>query len=405
MTAADWSSKGFLAVGADPLAMSDVIGRSIFDGPFTWPLMTLRDSAVRHNVAQLARYCADSGVLLAPHAKTTMAPALVRRQIEAGAWGMTVATANQALVVRHFGVERVLLANEILDPRALRRLADEADADPDFDFYCYVDSLAGVRAVVAAAGARPFQVLVELGRAGGRTGCRDISALADVATAAKAAGLQVVGVAGYEGGLPDEAAVRGYLGGVRKAVLALHSAGLLTPGRPPLVTAGGSSWFDVVAEELTRDWPDGFDVTVVLRSGAYIGHDDGFYRAATPYATRLIGAGALRPALRLWAQVLSTPEPGLAITGFGKRDASYDLGLPLPMLVRSGAGPSLPARGLTVTKLDDQHAYLDVSGSSLVVGDLIGFGVSHPCTAFDKWATMPLVDDDEIVLDVLHTYF
>lgn len=99
--------------------------------------------------------------------------------------------------------------------------------------------------------------------------------------------------------------MRGYLGDVRTAVLAMDAAGILRPGRA--LTAGGSSWFDVVADDLTHGWPAGFDVLPVLRSGAYIGHDDGFYATTTPYASRLVGAGGLWPALRLWAQVLSHP--------------------------------------------------------------------------------------------------
>ena len=142
----DWRGQGPLTAATAPLESADVIGTSIFDGPFTWPLMTLRSFAVQHNVAQLARLCADRGVMLAPHTKTTMAPLLIiKLQREAGAWGDTVATVSQALVVRQFGVAKVLLANELVDPRALRRLAAKADADPDFDFYCYVDSVVGVR--------------------------------------------------------------------------------------------------------------------------------------------------------------------------------------------------------------------------------------------------------------------
>ncbi|MDQ1709140.1 MAG: hypothetical protein QOG49_525 [Frankiaceae bacterium] len=400
-----WRTKGLLTGPAGVLKAHDVIGTSIFDGPLTWPLLTLRDSALRHNVAQLAEFCRQRNVQLAPHAKTTMSPELVRRQLEAGAWGVTVATAHQALVAREWDARRILLANELVEPRALRRLAAELDRDHGFEFFCYVDSPASVDAVASAQGGRSFQVLVELGRPGARTGCRDLDSVVAVATAAIAAGLEVVGVAGYEGGLPDATAVLAYVGLLRDAAARLHAAGLLAAGRPCIVTAGGSSWFDVVADGLTAARDDGVDVFPVLRSGAYIGHDDGFYKEATPYAVRLAGVGELQPALRLWAQVLSAPEPGLAFAGFGKRDASFDLGLPTALAVRGGDGTTRDATGITVTKLDDQHAYLTVAATPLAVGELVEFGLSHPCTVFDKWSTICVVDDDDIVTDVLHTYF
>lgn len=399
-----WRSKGLLPPGRE-LDDSDVIGTSIFDGPFTWPLLTLRESALRHNVAQLAAFCAERGVVLAPHAKTTMSPQLVQLQLAAGAWAITVATAHQAFAARAWGASRILLANELVDVRALRRIVAECDADPDFEFSCYVDSLQGVAAIAEAAGGRPFRVLVELGRPGARTGCRDIDSVVAVAQAAVAAGLDVAGVAGYEGGLPDGVSVREYVGLLRDAAARLHNSGLLPGNRPCVVTAGGSSWFDVVADALTEDRCEPFELLPVLRSGAYVGHDEGFYQGATPYAVRLAGQGELLPAMRLWAQVLSVPEPGLAFAGFGKRDASFDLGLPTAVVVRGAAGAIRPASGIVVTKLDDQHAYLDVRGPALAVGDLVGFGLSHPCTVFDKWSTICVVDDDERVTGVVRTYF
>jgi D-serine deaminase-like pyridoxal phosphate-dependent protein len=215
--------------------------------------------------------------------------------------------------------------------------------------------------------------------------------------------LALVGVTGYEGGLPDAAAVDAWLSRLTETVHAVAAAGLL-PGQV-LVSAGGSAWFDRVADGLTGAWLPGHDLRVVLRSGAYLTHDDGFYRQRTPFV-RVPGEGALEAALDLWAQVLSTPEPGLAIVGMGKRDAPFDEGLPVPIEVRRTDGTTGPAAGLTVTRLNDHHAYLDVpAGAEVRPGDLIRFGISHPCTAFDKWRAIPVVDDAGIVIDVLHTYF
>lgn len=391
----DWRSKGFwqpdgtFTVPPDPSA-------GIFDGGFTWPLMVVRRDAVEANIATMAAYCRRHGFDFAPHAKTTMAPTLLTAQSRAGAWGMTVATPNQALVMRRLGVARVLIANQVLDPTALRWLAAETAAG--WEVWFQVDSLAGVATAAATGG--PLRVLVELGHAGGRTGVRTLDELETVARAVAAApGLELSGVTGYEGQLGTRTEVDAYLDQLVAGVARLSAAGLLPPR--PIVSAGGSAWFDRVADRL-----EGLDVPahLILRSGASVTHDDGFYRERTPFA-RVPSEGPLIAAIEIWAQVLSTPEPGLALAGMGKRDAPFDEGLPVPREIRHPDGTGSPATGLTVTKLNDHHTYLQVSGTPVTPGDLIRFGISHPCTAFDKWRHIPLVDDSHRVVDVLDTYF
>ena len=383
----DWRAKGFW----QPDGAYDRRSRpSIFDGGFTWPLLTVRRSAVEANIATMAAYCRRHDMDFAPHAKTTMAPALLDAQLQAGAWGLTVATPNQALVLRRLGVPRVLIANQVLDPTALRWLAAETAAG--WEVWFQVDSLAGVRAAGAAvaAGGGSLRVLVELGHTGGRTGCRTAGAAEEVARAvAGAGGLELAGVTGYEGQLAGEAEVDAFLDALAGVVRRLSAAGLL-PDRP-IVSAGGSAWFDRVTARLAGAGLG----QLVLRSGASVTHDDGFYRARTPFH-RVPAEGPLVAALEMWAQVISTPEPGLALVGMGKRDAPFDEGLPV---VRS------PAAGLTVTRLNDHHTYLAVEpGVPVTPGDLLRFGLSHPCTAFDKWREIPVVDDEHRVVDVLHTY-
>jgi len=376
----DWRAKGFWQPdGAVTAAEFAAARHTLFDGSFTWPLLVVRQEAVRANVATMAAYCARHGFAFAPHAKTSMAPALLRSQLDAGAWGLTVATADQALVLRRLGAPRVLIANEVLDPTALRWLAAQAG----WEVYLQADSVTGVE---RAAGLR---LLVELGHPGGRTGCRTID---EVLAVARAAGDRLVGITGYEGGLADEAAVDAWLHTLTAAAKALAAEGLLP--EQVIVSAGGSAWFDRVTAALEGQWLPGHRVQVVLRSGASITHDDGIYRERTPF-NRVPQEGALAAAFELWGQVLSVPEPGLAIVGMGKRDAPFDEGLPVPF-----------AEGLTVTRMNDHHTYLSVAdGAAPAVGDLVRFGISHPCTAFDKWRFIPVVDDAGVVVDVLQTYF
>lgn len=387
----DWRAKGFWAPD-DSWTAADVVAArpGIFDGGFTWPLLVVKRSAVEANIATMAAYCRRHGMDFAPHAKTTMAPQLLAAQLAAGAWGLTVATPNQALVLRKLGVPRVLIANEVLDPTALRWLAGQTAAG--WEVYFQVDSVAGVRAAASALGGTGvLRILVELGHPKGRTGCRTVADLEVVARAAAAVDrLEVAGVTGYEGQLADEAGVDEFLDRLAEGVEALGTAGLL-PDRP-IVSAGGSAWFDrVVARLSTADLG-----RLILRSGASVTHDDGFYREKTPF-NRIPQEGPLVAAMEMWGQVISTPEPGLALVGMGKRDAPFDEGLPIVLT---------PATGLTVTRLNDHHTYLAVAdGVEVTPGDLVRFGLSHPCTAFDKWREIPVVDDDNRVVDVLHTYF
>jgi D-serine deaminase-like pyridoxal phosphate-dependent protein len=388
----DWSVKG-LWLPDGPIAEDAfaAAGHHLFDGPFAWPVMVARRSAVEANVATMARYCRRHGVDFAPHGKTTMAPSLFAAQLAAGAWGITVATANQALVARRFGVHRVLLANELVDPRALR-WAGRAEPGENWDFLCYVDSLAGVEALRAAeVGA--IRVLVELGYPGGRTGCRTVEEVADVAAAAAAVpGVEVAGVAGFEGLLPDAASAASF---VERLVAAGTAVAPLCPYRC-ILSAGGSAFFDTVVNLVRTD-----TFHVVLRSGAVVSHDDGFYAERGGFS-RDPAEGSLVAALEVWAQVLSTPEPGLAVLGAGKRDLAFDMGLPVPLSARSVDGVSRPLAG-RIDRLNDQHAYL--MDAEVRVGELVRLGISHPCTAFDKWRVIPVVDDGYRVVDLLRTYF
>jgi len=234
---------------------------SLFDPELAMPVMVLREADLAHNIAAMASYCSKAGVRLAPHGKTTMAPQLFARQLEAGAWGICAANLSQVRLYREFGVQRVLVANEVTDPAAVGWLAAEMAADPGFDCYVYADSLDGVRLLedgLRGGGARPLPVLVELGQPGGRGGCRSVAEALGVASAVAASPvLRLAGVAGYEGsiGHDREPATLAAVAGFCRELRAL--AGLLPPvpaGQDDyLVTVGGSGFFDVVVDELTAE--------------------------------------------------------------------------------------------------------------------------------------------------------
>lgn len=101
----------------------------------------------------------------------------------------------------------------------------------------------------------------------------------------------------------------------------------------------------------------------------------------------------------------SPPLPEQAFANAGKRDAAYDLDLPLAQVVRRD-GAERPATGVSVTGLSDQHTWLRTTAEAdLDVGDWVGMGLSHPCTSFDKWQLIPLVEADGTVVDYIRTFF
>ncbi|MFC8986789.1 amino acid deaminase [Streptomyces sp. NPDC014603] len=384
--------------------------RNLFTGGFTTPVLALSAERLEHNLRLMETYAARHGLAFAPHGKTSMAPQLFRRQIEHGAWGITLAVPHQVRVARAFGVRRVFLANELVDAAALRWIAAEQDADPEFRFLCYVDSVRGVELMDAAleGAARPVDVVVELSAGdGARTGVRteaECAAVADAVAGARA--LRLAGVAGYEGEVPDAdpERVRAWLRRLVSLAADFDEAGWFAGLDEIVVSAGGSAWFDAVADVFAEIPGLSAPVLKLLRSGAYVSHDDGHYRRLTPF-NRVPEEGALEPAFRLWAQVVSRPSPEQAFLNAGKRDAAHDLDLPSAQVVRRD-GTEQPAAGITVTGLSDQHAWLRTTGEpGLEVGDWVGLGLSHPCTSFDKWELIPVAEADGTVVDYIRTFF
>jgi D-serine dehydratase len=410
-----------------PLGEIGAKGWNVLREDLPLPLAVLRQSTLRHNSHWMREFLALSGAVIAPHGKTTMSPQLFRDQLADGAWAMTVATAQQLRICRDFGFDRVVLANQLIGRQAISYVLSELKRDPTLDFYCLVDSVANVgqlaQAARAVAPGRPLQVLLEGGMAGGRTGCRDLAAALAVARAVKDAAPHVVlrGVEGFEGlvhtDLPsnDAATVSSFLDFLVEIAAACEKAELFAPGQV-IISAGGSAFYDLV---VARFGKAGIarDVLVVTRSGCYLTHDSKYFREAfaqirkrTPGLDNL-GPG-LMPALEVWAYVQSRPEPTKAILTAGKRDMSYDIDLPVPLKwLRPAAGVDAEAiaelgPGHTVTELNDQHCHMMIpAGSPLAFGDMVALGISHPCTTFDKWQVIPLVDDDYNVVSAVRTFF
>jgi len=390
------------------------LGWNLLREDLSLPVAVLYADRIAHNLRWMKRFVEAYGVRLAPHGKTTMAPRLFEMQLESGAWGITLATAQQTQVAYAHGVRRVLMANELIG-KANMAIIGRLIEDPGFEFYCLVDSGAQVNQLGAyfSAVGRRLNVLVELGVSGGRAGVRDEDQLRSVIAALECRSNSIVlaGVEIYEGVLDDESSIRSFLERAVAVTGSLIDEKLLQR-TPAILSGAGSAWYDVVAEVFSAAG-FGDSVEIVLRPGCYVTHDVGAYREAqtkilerNPIA-RQMNAG-LVPALQVWAYVQSIPEEDRAILGMGKRDAAFDAGLPVPAQhFRPGdTGPRPAPAHWTVTKMMDQHAYMRITaGDDLRVGDMIAFDISHPCLTFDKWRLLPILNVDYQVVDLVQTFF
>ena len=393
---------------------------NILEDALHFPLLVLRESALAYNLTAMAEWCAANNFLIAPHGKTTMAPRIFERQIQAGAWAITVATASQAAICVEMGIRRILIANQVVGRANVRSLAAMMKAEPALELLCLVDSTNGIEFLSsewqAAGVSRPLGVLVEMGHLGWRTGARSLDAAlqlcAEVAKHPQT--LRFRGIEGFEGSAhaPEPAEegrqAKQFLADVAAFANAVHD--LDRAGKEPLLlSVGGSSFLDAVWE-VGRQMQGHFQI--VIRSGCYVTHDHGQYAQKLAAAHERGGPEAnlpmFRPALELWSHVQSKPEEGLALLNFGKRDCSYDIGLPIPLFGQtlSPAKRRVDLHSATVVNCNDQHAYLRGPGiEHLRVGDQVCCGISHPCTAFDKWRILPVVDDSYNLLDIYRTYF
>ena len=399
----DWRTKG-LPPRAEGVGAGEIgrLGLSLLDGELLLPAALIRESALRHNIAAMQAFADAHGAHLCPHGKTSMSPELFAMQIEAGAWGLTAATAHHVRIYARLGVPRMFLANQLATKLEIDTVLS-ATAVSQTPFYCLVDSAEGASRLAARTSGAPVYVLIETGVAGGRSGVRtQEQALALARQVAAMPGLALRGVEAFEGvrqTLDDaRAGADAMLGLAVASAGAVAAEGLFAEG-PVLLSAGGSAFLDLVAARLPSELA-GRPVERVIRPGCYVTHDHGLYAG-------LARAPQLRPALEVWGAVLSLPEAGRAIVGVGKRDVSSDAGLPLPLWHHrpNEAGSPRPIERLEVAGLWDQHVALTGDTHDLAIGDLVGFGISHPCATFDRWRVLFLVDEERRVTGAVTTLF
>jgi len=373
---------------------------NIFSAGFQFPIMVLKDNALKHNIDRMARFCKSVGAELAPHVKTTMSPQIAQMQVDAGAFALTIANFWQAEIFRSFGFKKLIIANEVLDPSAIAAIS-ELNGKQAAEIIFYVDSLAGLEIVKKHTSKDGIQNLfIEIGTDNGRGGVRDLDLVTTIAkNISEDPRLKLRGVTGFEGAVPNAARTRAGEDSVtkfcQKIVAAANNAFPYKSESEFIISAGGSAYFEIVASELNKfDKPK----ILLLRSGGYVTHDSKYYEEVYPFRD---SDDLLLPAIEVWAQVISAPEKDFGVLNLGKRDVGCDLHNPIPVARYSD---KLSKFSGEIEKLNDQHGFMR-SQEKFAVSELIGLGISHPCTTFDKWRLIPLVNDNYDVVDCIHTFF
>ena len=382
------------------------------------PLMVLKQKNYLHNLKTFSNYLEKHNLDIAPHGKTTMAPQIFSEQIKHGAWGITAGAINQIQVMFDFGIKKVLLANQLLGKSHLETIASYINQNKNFSFYCFVDSIEQFSNIKKNLGdqnlTNPINLLPEVGAENGRTGIRkkeDFLKLVNIIGEDSSKNFTFAGISSYEGiaavAMKGSDAVHDFCSKIEDIINDIPS-NYYSHLNELLITAGGSTHFDIVGERFSKIKLS-VPIKVLLRSGCYITHDHGPYLDALETAksdSNRQWDQSLQPALEIWSYVQSIPENNLAFLTMGKRDAPYDSGLPKPIKrFRPGEG-FLDIGEAEIFSTNDQHAFVKLADNhQWKVGDMICSGISHPCTAFDKWKFIPVVDDDYNVLSGILTYF
>jgi D-serine dehydratase len=433
-TPLDGTIKGIpIATGSVRLGDVGAMGWNALRGDMVLPLLVLHDAHLRNNLELIRDFAAQNHVSIAPHGKSSLCPQLYLQHVEmAGAWGMSAATTQQAAVVAASGIRNILIVNQIVGRAAVAQLAEIIGAYPDCSICSLVDSSASLDelrrygAALLKRGDR-FRVLIEIGVPHGRGGVRrfeDAVRLIELIASQRDV-FDLVGVECYEGAAsgstPEETIceVDRLLDLTVDVLLHARSAGAFADRAEIILTAAGSTYPDRAVVRLRRagNIPG---LRIVLRGGSSLISDHGVYRTQLALMDKRGGfdvgtaprsaVAAFKPALELLAAVLSVQEDDVAILNMGIRDMPHDQGYPMPLrLYRDGALIRTIDEGdgsWRIARSHDQHCFLaHPRGADVAVGDMVAFGISHPCTAFDKWRVFYRVDEEFNVTGALKTFF
>jgi D-serine deaminase-like pyridoxal phosphate-dependent protein len=333
------------------------------------PALLLDLDAVEENIATMARYFAARPQKLRPHFKTPKTPEIARRQLAAGAIGITVAKVAEAEVLARAGLGPILIANQIVGRTKIDRMLEAARA---VEIIVAVESEANVRELEdgAARAGRSIGAIVEVDTGMHRCGTAAPDETVELARRIARGPLQWRGVMGYEGHavlIADretrEGAARQALTTLTAHVDALRRAGLA----PEIVSAGGTGTYDIAG-----NWP----CVTEVQAGSYV-FMDGAYRFVRPDLGR--------PALTLLATVIAR-HADYAVIDAGMKSLTNEFGPP--------RGKDLPIK---VTHLSEEHGHVEAGDLEIAPGTKIEIIPSHGDTTINLHSEYYVCRGDEVV--------
>jgi D-serine deaminase-like pyridoxal phosphate-dependent protein len=335
------------------------------------PALIVDVAVLDRNIRRMAQFFAAGPCRLRPHVKAHKTPEIARRQLAAGSCsGLTCATVDEAEAVAHLGAD-LLIANEIVDPRKGDRVARLAGDHP---VAVAVDSTAGLDALSTAARRAGVTIGVVVDLDVGQRRCGVVpgqDALTLAHQAAKAVGLELRGVMGYEGhvqAIRDRGERETRAGEAMRKLVATAELLLRAGLRCDLVSGGGTGTFDISGR---------IPGVTEIQAGSYALMDTDYRDTGVPF----------EQAFWLLGTVISRSSDRCVVDA-GHKSMTKDHG-----------HPSIHGmEGAVITALNDEHAVIELPpGSAVAIGDRIRLIPSHTDPTVNLHDAFYAVEGDQVV--------
>jgi D-serine deaminase-like pyridoxal phosphate-dependent protein len=321
------------------------------------PALVVDLDVLDRNIGRISRVCSEHGVHWRPHIKGQKTPEVVRRELAAGAIGITCAKLGEAEAMVAAGIDNVLIANQVVGATKIGRLVELSRRAR---VMVAVDDVHNIEALNRAAteqGVR-FEVVVEVDTGMKRAGVPPGRPAVDLArTIAATAGLRFAGLMSWEGHaarIPDphdkRRAVADAVGALVATADLIRRSGLAVE----IVSCGGTGTYPLTAA---------IPGVTEIQAGGGVFSDIAYrtlYQIDHPCALTVV------------TTVTSRPAPTRIVCDAGKKSMSGDTALPEPVGLSDVASVRLSA----------EHAIIDLAreNATLRVGDMLEFVVGYSDT-------------------------
>lgn len=316
------------------------------------PALLLDLNVMERNLAKMARFFNNGTTRLRPHYKNHKCPALARRQMDAGALGMTCATLSEAEVLVSNGITNILISSELAGERKIERFVEMAR---QADVKAVVDNSKAVAAIGAARRAKRcgLSVLVNVNVGQNRTGVKPGEPVLGLARQVLAEGLSFRGLMGYEGhvshqveGPEKESAYELAMGTLMQCRCLLEENGIPVE----IVSTGGTG---------THHLSPRFPGITEFQAGSYLVMDTEYTSTCEDFEAALTVLGT----------VISRTEGERVVVDAGLKSISGEHGMPI---VKGHDG-------LRLRKLNAEHGIIDILDPlvSLDVGEIVEIWVRY----------------------------